>query len=53
MARLLFSLMLIFAATNSAFAQDQTAPEPPMTLERLGEIIFALDETAQSNGPHF
>ncbi len=53
MTRLLFSLMLIFAATNSAFAQDQTAPEPPMTLERLGKIIFALDETAQSNGPHF
>lgn len=53
MTRLLFSLMLIFATTNNAFAQDQTVSESPMTWERLGEIIFALDETAQSNGPHF
>lgn len=40
-----------------AFAQDQEqaspAPEPPMTYERLGRIIFALDPEAQPSGPGF
>lgn len=50
MARLFFSLIAILFTLNGAFAQ---AADPPMTLERLGEIILSLDETAQSNGNSF
>ena len=53
MIRLILSLTLAFSAIGSAFAQEQDTTEPTMTLDRLGEIIFALDEAAQSNGPHF
>jgi len=53
MIRLICSLMLAFSTINIAAAQDQNTVETPMTLERLGKIIFTLDETAQSNGAHF
>ncbi|MBQ4825893.1 hypothetical protein J4729_15225 [Leisingera sp. HS039] len=40
-----------------ALAQDAPeapqAPEPPMTYERLGRILFALDENAQPAGTGF
>lgn len=53
MIRLICSLMLTFSTIGAAFAQEQATGEPPMTLDRLGEIIFTLDEDAQSNGAHF
>ena len=55
MVRLLFAMLLTFTTLGNAFAQEheEIITEPPMTLERLGEIIFTLDEQAQSNGPHF
>ncbi len=51
MLRLFYGLLLTLCTLSTAVAQDQV--EPPMTLERLGKIIFALDKTAQSNGSHF
>lgn len=53
MTRLFCVFLLTFAGLSTAFAQEQAAPEPHMTLERLSKIIFTLDEQAQSNGPHF
>ncbi len=55
MMRLFFTVLLVFTTLGNAFAQEQeeAITEPPMTLERLGQIIFALDEHAQSSGPHF
>jgi len=46
------ALTLIFLAGGLA-AQEAQEPEPPMTYERLGKIIFALDPEAQPNGPGF
>ncbi|EEE37962.1 hypothetical protein RKLH11_1801 [Rhodobacteraceae bacterium KLH11] len=50
------ALVLIFAA-GSLMAQEAQpeAPttEPPMTYERLGKILFALDPDAQPRGPGF
>ncbi|CAD0184788.1 hypothetical protein RUESEDTHA_01671 [Ruegeria sp. THAF57] len=43
------TLALIFLAGSLA-AQEV---EPPMTYERLGKIIFALDPEAQPQGPGF
>jgi len=42
-------LIMMFLATGLA-AQEA---EPPMTYERLGKIIFALDPDAQPQGPGF
>ncbi|MEM9552247.1 MAG: hypothetical protein AAGA05_13795 [Pseudomonadota bacterium] len=42
-------LFLIFCS-SAAIAQDA---EPPMTYERLGKIIFALDPDARPEGPTF
>lgn len=50
MMRLPFCLMVFFFSASSTFAQDA---EPPMTLERLGEIILSLDEDARPNGNSF
>ena len=50
------ALFLIFAAGSLAAqeAEPQTPEaEPPMTYERLGNIIFALDPEAQPLGPGF
>ncbi|MCL6283812.1 hypothetical protein M3P21_09755 [Ruegeria sp. 2012CJ41-6] len=38
---------------SMASAQDAPRPEPAMTYERLGRIIFALDPEAQPSGPGF
>ena len=38
---------------QSLTAQETQEPEPPMTYERLGKIIFALDPEAQPSGPGF
>ena len=50
-------LRAIFMASVLAapvFAQDaKDAPEPPMTYERLGRILFALDDQAQPVGRGF
>ncbi|MBO9444259.1 hypothetical protein [Ruegeria sp. R14_0] len=46
------ALLMIFLAV-SAMAQEAAEPEPPMTYERLGKIIFALDPEAQPFGPGF
>jgi len=45
----LFALFLIFS-TSVAAAQEA---EPPMSYERLGKIIFALDPDARPRGPGF
>jgi len=45
MVRLLFAMLLTFTTLGNAFAQEheEIITEPPMTLKRLGEIIFTLD----------
>jgi len=53
--RNLLSAILVLAASVVA-AQEATPdvpPEPPMTYERLGRIIFALDPQAQPRGDMF
>ncbi|NOD36675.1 MULTISPECIES: hypothetical protein [unclassified Ruegeria] len=54
------AIFLIFAA--GSLAAQEVAPEaspdglnaePPMTYERLGNILFALDPEAQPHGPGF
>jgi hypothetical protein len=47
-----YILPLILCA-SLASAQDAPNPEPAMTYERLGRIIFALDPEAQPSGPGF
>jgi len=51
MRRLLFAITLLLVPLP-ALAQDPDAPpsEPPMTSERMGQIITALDPDAQTNG---
>ena len=49
--RLLISAFLVFAA--SAVAAEEPTLEPPMTYERLGRIIFALDPEAEPRGDMF
>ncbi len=46
MLRLVLSLTIVFFTTFTSYAQEA---EPPMTLERMGEIVLTLDENAQSN----
>ncbi|SLN24740.1 hypothetical protein TRL7639_00818 [Falsiruegeria litorea R37] len=50
---LLLSMLLLGTATLAQDAQEETQAEEPMTYERLGKIIFALDESAQPRGPGF
>ena len=52
MARFLAALALIFVATLGV-AQDDPVTEPPMTLERLGEILKALDPETEALGTAF
>lgn len=50
------ALLLFFIASSlSAQEAEQPSPEvePPMTYERLGKIIFALDPKAQPHGSGF
>lgn len=49
--RLLISAFLVLAA--SAVAAEEPPLEPPMTYERLGRIIFALDKEAEPRGDMF
>jgi hypothetical protein len=49
MIRLIFALALSLSAL-SATAQEV---EPPMTLSRMAEIVFAIDPDAQSQGTRF
>ncbi|WP_170426780.1 hypothetical protein [Ruegeria arenilitoris] len=46
------AIFVIFLA-GSVVAQEAPEPEPPMTYERLGKIVFALDPDAQPLGPGF
>lgn len=48
----LFALFLIFSTSIAPIAVAQEA-EPPMSYERLGKIIFALDPDARPRGPGF
>jgi hypothetical protein len=48
----LFALFLIFSSSIAPIAVAQEA-EPPMSYERLGKIIFALDPDARPRGPGF
>lgn len=45
--------LLLFFLAGSLAAQEAKEPEPPMTYERLGKILFALDPEAQPFGPGF
>ena len=47
------ALLMIFLAGTLAAQEAQDTPEPPMTYERLGKIIFAIDPDAQPQGPGF
>jgi hypothetical protein len=63
MSRIAVFLTVPFLALGlPSFAQESTAPqieedvlpsEPPMTLSRMAEIVFALDPNAQSSGSAF
>ncbi len=55
MKRLLYGLLTALFTLGGAYAQDTETPtaEPPMTLSRLAEIIFGIDENAQSKGNSF
>ncbi len=63
MPRTLAVLALILALALPVHAQDTATPQveedraqalkPPMTLERMSEIVLALDPNAQSNGNAF
>jgi hypothetical protein len=55
MKRLTYGLLAALFTLGGAFAQDTETPstEPPMTLSRMAEIIFSLDENAKSNGNSF
>lgn len=61
MIRLAFLMIFLAGGLAAQEAQDtpEVAPEetpelePPMTYERLGNIIFALDPNAQPQGPGF
>ena len=50
---LLLSMLMLGTATLAQDAPSATQAEEPMTYERLGKIIFALDENAQPRGPGF
>ncbi|MEM9577969.1 MAG: hypothetical protein AAF999_13260 [Pseudomonadota bacterium] len=45
---LLVSVFLVAASKTTA--QDQSAQEPPMTMDRLAEIVLALDPDARRQG---
>lgn len=45
-------VILLLSSTPPLLAQDKT-DEPLMNVQRLGEIIHTLDESAQSNGTSF
>ena len=49
--------VILFLITGSVSAQQAEPPvpegEPPMTYERLGRILFALDPEKQPSGPGF
>ena len=47
---ILISILFVTAAAAQDSASDQ---EPPMTYERLGRIVFALDSEATPAGPAF
>ncbi|UWQ90927.1 hypothetical protein K3727_19630 [Rhodobacteraceae bacterium M382] len=53
MPRVLLSLLSVILAALVGAASAQEAPEPPMSYERLGKIIFALDPEAQPQGTGF
>jgi len=55
MMRIFYGLLAAIFTMGSALAQNTETEihEPPMTLERLAEIIFSLDEDAQSNANSF
>lgn len=49
MLRALYFALILMPVMG--FAQDTAQSEPPMTLERLGEIVLALDPDAVTRGP--
>ncbi|WP_171100537.1 MULTISPECIES: hypothetical protein [unclassified Ruegeria] len=54
MIRLAFFLFFVATSLSAQDAQpDAPVAEPPMTYERLGNILFALDPDAQPQGPGF
>ena len=60
MIRWTAALLIIFCCSLSAYAQNSDSAESPdqfsdqpMSLERLGEILLALDPDAETNGSRF
>lgn len=53
MIRLAFTLIFLATSLTAQEAEDAPAPEPSMTYERLGKILFALDPDALPQGPGF
>ena len=53
MKQILSAGLVALALSTSGFAQDAPETEPPMTLERMGEIVRGLDENAQSADTRF
>jgi hypothetical protein len=45
--------MSLFLLANQAVAQSQMVAEPDMTVQRMGEIILAIDPEARNQGPAF
>ena len=48
--RALILLMAIALPLSAQEAEEAPPPEPPMTLDRLNQIVTAIDPEAQSNG---
>ncbi len=51
MIRLALFLIFLAGSLTAQEAPEASESEPPMTYERLGKIIFALDPEAQPRGP--
>ena len=50
MRRLILALTLLLMPLPTLAQEAETPPEPSMTLDRLGQIIAALDPDAEANG---
>ncbi|MCY4179669.1 MAG: hypothetical protein OXC60_18385 [Litoreibacter sp.] len=51
MKRILYGLAILALSTSHSLAQN--TEDPPMTVERMGEIVLALDPESQTNGFQF
>ncbi|MEM7471881.1 MAG: hypothetical protein AAF340_11075 [Pseudomonadota bacterium] len=53
MKHVLIGLMVATLFSVQSLAQEATETEPPMTLDRMGKIVLAIDPESQTNGSQF